>query len=38
MVTYTAGETVDPGRTIPLSLIIGVVTVTICYIGLNVVY
>ena len=38
MVTYTAGETVDPGRTIPRSLIIGVAIVTICYIGLNVVY
>ena len=38
MVTYTAGETVNPGRTIPRSLIIGVAIVTICYIGLNVVY
>jgi len=38
MVTYTAGETVDPGRTIPRSLIIGVAIVTICYIGLNAVY
>ena len=38
MVTYTAGETVDPGRTIPRSLIGGVAIVTVCYIGLNVVY
>ena len=38
MVTYTAGETVDPARTIPRSLIIGVAIVTVCYIGLNIVY
>jgi APA family basic amino acid/polyamine antiporter len=38
MVTYTAEETVDPTRTIPRSLVIGVALVTICYIGLNVVY
>ena len=38
MVTYTAEETVDPTRTIPRSLLIGIVVVTLCYIGLNVVY
>jgi APA family basic amino acid/polyamine antiporter len=38
MVTYTAGETVDPARTIPRSLVIGVAIVTLCYIGLNIVY
>ena len=38
MVTYTAGETVDPARTIPRSLMIGVAIVTLCYVGLNVVY
>ena len=38
MVTYTAEETVDPTRTIPRSLMIGVVVVTVCYIGLNAVY
>jgi APA family basic amino acid/polyamine antiporter len=38
MVTYTAEETVDPTRTIPRALLIGIVIVTISYIGLNVVY
>jgi APA family basic amino acid/polyamine antiporter len=38
MVTYTAEETVDPTRTIPRALMIGVVTVTLCYIGMNAVY
>jgi APA family basic amino acid/polyamine antiporter len=38
MVTYTAEETINPTRTIPRSLMIGVVVVTICYIGLNAVY
>jgi len=38
MVTYTAEETVNPTRTIPRSLIIGVVVVTACYIGLNAIY
>ena len=38
MVTYTAEETLNPTRTIPRSLMIGVVVVTICYIGLNAVY
>jgi APA family basic amino acid/polyamine antiporter len=38
MVTYSAGETVAPRRTIPLALLIGTVLVTACYIGLNAVY
>ncbi|MDP2320701.1 MAG: amino acid permease [Acidobacteriota bacterium] len=38
MVTYTAEETVNPTRTIPRSLMIGVVVVTLCYIGLNAIY
>jgi APA family basic amino acid/polyamine antiporter len=38
MVTYTAEETVNPTRTIPRSLLIGVAVVTLCYIGLNLVY
>ena len=38
MVTYTAEETKDPERTIPRSLVIGIVIVTVCYVGLNFVY
>ncbi len=38
MVTYTAEETLDPTRTIPRSLMIGVVVVTACYVGLNAIY
>ena len=38
MVTYTAGETRDATRTIPRALLIGVVTVTACYIALNAAY
>jgi APA family basic amino acid/polyamine antiporter len=38
MVTYTAGETIDPTRTIPRSLMIGIAVVTVCYVGLNAVY
>ena len=38
MVTYTAEETVDPTRTIPRSLLIGIIIVTLAYIGLNTVY
>jgi APA family basic amino acid/polyamine antiporter len=38
MVTYTAEETVDAARTIPRALMIGIVVVTVCYIGLNTVY
>ena len=38
MVTYTAGETVMPTRTIPLALIAGVAIVTACYMAMNVLY
>jgi basic amino acid/polyamine antiporter, APA family len=38
VVTYTAEETVQPERTIPRALAIGIVTVTLCYIALNFVY
>jgi basic amino acid/polyamine antiporter, APA family len=38
MVTYTAGETVMPARTIPFALVTGVVIVTVCYISMNLLY
>jgi APA family basic amino acid/polyamine antiporter len=38
MVTYTAGETVMPARTIPVALVAGVAIVTASYIALNLVY
>jgi APA family basic amino acid/polyamine antiporter len=38
MVTYNAGETVDPRKTIPRALVIGTLLVTACYIALNAVY
>lgn len=38
MVTYTAGETRDPERTIPRALLIGTLTVTACYLSLNAAY
>jgi APA family basic amino acid/polyamine antiporter len=38
IVTYIAEETVDPKRTIPLALMIGISIVTICYVALNIVY
>ena len=38
MVTYTAGETTDPVRTLPTALTVGTLVVTACYIGLNAVY
>jgi APA family basic amino acid/polyamine antiporter len=38
MVTYNAGETRDPGRTIPRALVLGTIVVTLCYIGLNAAY
>ncbi len=38
MVTYSAGETVDPRRTIPRALALGVAVVTVCYIALNATY
>jgi APA family basic amino acid/polyamine antiporter len=38
MVTYTAGETIMPARTIPTALVAGVAIVTISYVALNVLY
>ena len=38
MVTYAAGETRDPRRTIPKALVIGPLVVTACYIALNAAY
>jgi APA family basic amino acid/polyamine antiporter len=38
MVTYTAGETVNPERTIPRALLVGTLVVTACYIAMNAVY
>jgi APA family basic amino acid/polyamine antiporter len=38
MVTYSAGETRDAGRTIPRALMIGVFLVTACYLALNAAY
>ena len=38
MVTYTAGETRDPRKTIPKALVIGSLTVTACYVALNAAY
>jgi APA family basic amino acid/polyamine antiporter len=35
MVSYVAEETIDPTRTIPRSLIIGTLTVTALYVGVN---
>ena len=38
MVTYTAGETRMPARTIPVALLAGVGIVTVSYVALNLVY
>jgi APA family basic amino acid/polyamine antiporter len=38
MVTYTAGETRDPEKTIPRALLIGSLAVTTCYVALNAAY
>jgi APA family basic amino acid/polyamine antiporter len=38
MVTYAAGETRDPEKTIPRALLIGSLTVTACYVALNAAY
>lgn len=38
MVTYAAGETIEPQRTIPRALIAGVSIVTACYVLLNTAY
>ncbi|MBZ5555797.1 MAG: amino acid permease [Acidobacteriia bacterium] len=38
VVTYTAEETINPERTIPRALALGIVIVTACYVALNAVY
>ncbi len=38
MVTYAAGETRNPEKTIPKALLLGVLTVTACYLALNAAY
>jgi APA family basic amino acid/polyamine antiporter len=38
MVTYAAGETRNPEKTIPRALLIGMVIVTVCYLSLNAAY
>ena len=38
MVTYSAGETVLPARTIPFALVTGVAIVTVCYVSMNLLY
>lgn len=38
MVSYAADETVDPTRTIPRALLIGTLTVTALYVGVNAAY
>jgi len=38
MVTYSSEETVEPRKTIPRALVIGVVLVTSCYVAMNAVY
>jgi basic amino acid/polyamine antiporter, APA family len=38
IVTYTAEETINPERNIPLALMIGIAVVTACYVALNTAY
>jgi APA family basic amino acid/polyamine antiporter len=38
MVTYSSEETVNPRSTIPTALLLGTITVTLCYMGMNAVY
>jgi APA family basic amino acid/polyamine antiporter len=38
MVTFAAGETREPERTIPRALVVGTLVVTLCYVGLNAAY
>jgi APA family basic amino acid/polyamine antiporter len=38
MVTYAAGETLQPERTIPRALLAGTLLVTLCYVALNAAY
>jgi APA family basic amino acid/polyamine antiporter len=37
-VTYAAGETVNPEKTIPRALLVGMIIVTACYLALNAAY
>ncbi len=37
-VTYAAGETIDPAKTIPRALMVGMAIVTTCYLALNAAY
>jgi APA family basic amino acid/polyamine antiporter len=38
MVSYAAGETIDPAKNIPRALLIGTLTVTALYVGVNAAY
>ena len=38
MVSYAADETIDPTRTIPRSLLLGTISVTVLYVGVNAAY
>ena len=38
MVSYAAGETREPAKTIPRALLIGTLIVVVCYIGINAAY
>lgn len=38
MVTYAAGETIEPQKTIPRALLAGITIVTVCYLSLNAAY
>lgn len=38
MVTYNSEETINPKKTIPRALMLGIMIVTVCYIALNAVY
>lgn len=38
MVSYAADETIDPTRTIPRSLLLGTIAVTVLYVGVNAAY
>ena len=38
MVTYNAGETVEPRKTIPRALVLGTLVVTVCYVAMNALY
>jgi APA family basic amino acid/polyamine antiporter len=38
MVTYSSEETIDPQKTIPRALMLGILIVTLCYMAMNAVY